>query len=95
MECWGQNSWMSFKGHETIGLGKEQRDITNEDDIRKVLTSFKPEVVINSAAFTKVDECESKADLAYLVNAEGPKILAMACKRIGIKLVHIKHRLCI
>ena len=48
-----------------------------------------PDLVINAAAYTAVDDCETHFDEAYAVNALGPKNLAIACKSIDIPLVHI------
>lgn len=70
-------------------MGKDALDITDKKAVEIAIETYKPDVVINSAAFTKVDKCETKVDMAFLVNAEGPKSLAMACKENGVKLVHI------
>ena len=48
-----------------------------------------PEMVINAAAYTAVDDCETNYDEAYAVNALGPKNLAIACSKIDVPLVHI------
>lgn len=79
----------ALKRYDTTGLGKDALDITDKKAVEIAVEIYKPDVVINSAAFTKVDECESKADLAFLVNAEGPKNLALACKNRGMRLIHI------
>jgi len=52
-------------------------------------TSSPPDVVVNAAAFTHVDRCESERDTAYRANATGPKILAQACAQMGCQLVHV------
>jgi dTDP-4-dehydrorhamnose reductase len=53
------------------------------------LSRRRPEVVINAAAATRVDDLEQDQDLALRVNALGPRNLAVACRRLGIKLVHL------
>jgi dTDP-4-dehydrorhamnose reductase len=48
-----------------------------------------PDVVVNAAAFTQVDRCESERELAYRANATGPRVLAEACAEAGSRLVHV------
>ncbi|NPA94123.1 MAG: NAD(P)-dependent oxidoreductase, partial [Thermodesulfobacteria bacterium] len=74
---------------QVIGLSKEELDITDEARVGAVLSESRPSVVINCAAFTKVDLCEEKRELAFLVNAKGPENLARWCSKLDIKLVHI------
>lgn len=64
-------------------------DITDEQAVNKMFADWKPEIVINCAALTAVDLCESKEELAYQINALGPKNLAVAAEMIGAKLIHI------
>lgn len=77
------------KGHEIIATDVEELDITNIDHVRGMFNEEKPEIVINVAAYTDVDGCETNMDLAYNVNAIGPKNLAIASNEIGSKLLHI------
>lgn len=78
-----------LNGYDVIGLDIQELDITDKSAVVRAVAYHKPDVLINSAAFTKVDECETKVDPAFAVNAEGPGNLALACKDNGIKLVHI------
>lgn len=64
-------------------------DITDEEAVKTYTESIKPDIVINCAAMTAVDLCESEQDKAYRINATGPKNLAMAADSIGAKLIHI------
>lgn len=64
-------------------------DITDEAAVLKFAEESNPDIIINAAAFTAVDLCETKEDVAYRVNAIGPANLAKAAKRTGAKLVHI------
>ena len=64
-------------------------DISDLDAVRKVAEETKPDVIINCAAFTNVDGCEEKEDVAYQANAVGPKNLAIVAKERDIKLIHI------
>lgn len=64
-------------------------DITDDAKVRTYIEKNLPEIIINCAAFTAVDLCESQEDKAYQINALGPKNLAIAAERINAKLVHI------
>lgn len=64
-------------------------DISSKQDISYVFEKTKPDIVINCAAFTDVDACETKPELAMKVNAIGPFYLAKNCSKIGARLVHI------
>lgn len=64
-------------------------DVTDETGVEHYINKNKPDIIINCAAFTAVDLCESEEDKAYRINALGPKYLAAAAERIGAKLVHV------
>lgn len=64
-------------------------DITEEQAVKKVFTEWKPEIVINCAAMTAVDLCESKEEMAYQINAMGPKYIAEAAQMVGAKFIHV------
>lgn len=66
-----------------------QLDITDEAAIRSILRTMKPDWVINCAAYTDVDGCETNQDRAFELNAKAPGNLARACEEIGAKLLHI------
>lgn len=64
-------------------------DIAGSDRVRQALQNDKPEVVINCAAWTDVDGCESDKERAFAANARGPENLAAACQEIDARLVTI------
>ena len=64
-------------------------DITSPQSIKDVLEGKLPSWVINCAAYTKVDACETNEDAATLLNGTAPGHLAGECSRLGIKLMHI------
>ena len=64
-------------------------DITDEAAVRTYIDSFKPEIVINAAAYTNVDKAESEPELCRTINAIAPGILAAVCADYGTKLIHI------
>ncbi len=64
-------------------------DITDEMAVNSYIDKVKPDIIINCAAMTAVDLCETQEEKAYKINALGPKNLAIAADRIGAKLVHV------
>jgi dTDP-4-dehydrorhamnose reductase len=77
------------KAHTVIQARHDEVDITNADQTAKMLALKDPEIVINCAAYTNVDACETDSAKAYSVNGLGVEILARACARSGAKLLHI------
>ena len=75
--------------HELILTTSKTLDITDKDHVIDFVSSQKPDMLINAAAYTDVDGCEKNQELAYSVNGEGVRNLARACKKIGCGLVHI------
>jgi len=63
--------------------------ILQVEKLKELFSSFKPEVVINTAAYTDVDGCEENKELAWSANVDGVKILVDLCKKIKVKLVHL------
>jgi dTDP-4-dehydrorhamnose reductase len=76
-------------GHDVLPLTRADADVTDLAGLRHPLASFKPEWVVNLAAYTKVDEAETRADHAYLVNALGARNVALAALEIGAGIVHL------
>jgi dTDP-4-dehydrorhamnose reductase len=74
---------------ESIDQRIKALDITNQDAVNTLMDEINPEIIINCAAMTAVDLCESEEDKAYQVNALGPKYLAAAADRLKSKLVHV------
>lgn len=74
---------------EAIYVDVDKLDITNLEQVKEVVAKEKPDVIINCAAFTNVDGCESSKDAAFNVNALGPRNLAMAAESIGAKIVQV------
>ena len=75
--------------HELIPTTSKTLDITDEQQVMEVICDKKPDIVINSAAYTNVDGCEENPDLAYAVNGSGVKNLALACRKIDCALLHV------
>lgn len=66
----------------------EELDITDRAAVQEMVLSFAPKIIINCAAFTRVDECEEKKDLAFAVNGAGVGHLAEAACQTGAYFVH-------
>ena len=74
---------------EFIEAPHEVLDITREDTISGFISTHTPDIIVNCAAFTNVDKCETESETAFNVNALGPKYLATAAKECGARLIHI------
>jgi dTDP-4-dehydrorhamnose reductase len=84
----GQDLMKELSGN-VQGIDLPDIDITSLESVLEVIERLKPDVVINSAAYTDVDGCESNQELVMQVNGEGVGYLAMACRSIGAKLVQV------
>ncbi len=71
------------------GVDLEEGDLSKPEIVQGLLQKYTPDVVINCAAFTQVDRCETEADAAFAGNAIAPRNLAIACEKRGAKLVHV------
>ena len=76
-------------GEDTICLGPEDTDITNESVLSETLSKLAPSVIINAAAYTAVDKAEEDVDLCHAINATAVENLAKYCKQSGAFLVHV------
>lgn len=74
---------------EVIPTDLPEADITDADSFGKVLEKYTPDAVIHCAAMTQVDDCESKQDIAYLINTVGSANVAKCCATQKIRLIAI------
>lgn len=74
---------------EVLALDRQALDITNAEQVNKVVNSFSPQVIINASAYTAVDRAETDCDQAYKVNRDGVANLAKASHQCNSKLIHI------
>jgi dTDP-4-dehydrorhamnose reductase len=77
------------RGHEVVALARQELDVADAGAVERVVEEHSPDVVVNAAAYTNVDGCEKEGELAYAVNAIGPRNLAQACGRHGCELLHV------
>ena len=75
--------------NEIIAHDVDTLDITDTEAVIALFERERPEAVINCAAYTNVNKCETERELAFKVNAIGPRNLAIAAQRVGAKLVHV------
>jgi dTDP-4-dehydrorhamnose reductase len=74
--------------YDVVGFDHAQLDLLNSEGLREKVGSTTFDVLINAAAFTNVDACETERDRAFLINAEAPGILAEICNEKDAKLIH-------
>jgi dTDP-4-dehydrorhamnose reductase len=79
----------SMSGIRFLALNREQLDITNANDVNKVVTEFNPDIIINAAAYTAVDRAEQESELVYAINRDGPYHLALAANDVNALIIHL------
>ena len=75
--------------HELIATDLPEFDVSEATQVRDRVAAVMPQVILNCAAFTRVDDCEQQRELAARVNAEAPRLLAAAARVVGAHLIHI------
>lgn len=83
-----QTMELGKRGDELIGLVHAEFDVMDETQVRSILGGIQPGLVINTAAFHRVDDCENSPLKALEVNGLGVKYLAEACREVGAVLMH-------
>ncbi len=74
---------------EVIFTDSKTLDITNSTTVDAMIQGFQPEVIVNTAAYTNVDQAEDEPQQAFAVNAHGTANLAQAAQKVGSRLIHI------
>ncbi len=77
------------KEHQVISVGSKELDISNKAAVESIILTEQPNVLINCAAYTAVDNCETEKERAFEVNAQGPEKLAIAMEKIAGRLIHV------
>lgn len=75
--------------HNIFGCDIPKTDISSQENVEELVAARQPDCIINCAAYTAVDLCETEANLAWSINAEGPRYLAQAANAINARLIHI------
>ena len=73
---------------ETVSLGRQELDLTDSLAIRRVLRDLRPNLIVNAAAYTAVDQAESNPEAASAINTDAPAVIAAEAKELGAVLVH-------
>jgi dTDP-4-dehydrorhamnose reductase len=75
-------------GGNLAAVGREQLDLTSPDAVRATIRNIKPQLIINAAAYTAVDQAETAERAALTINAEAPAVIAETGREIGAALIH-------
>ena len=73
---------------QVIAVGRDEMDLSDPDAIRRAVREAKPDLIVNAAAYTAVDQAESEPELALAINGVAPGILAEEARRLGAALIH-------
>jgi len=71
-----------------VALDRQQMDLADLDQLRRVIRTVQPNMIVNPAAYTAVDKAESEPALAFRVNAEAPALMAEEARLLGASMVH-------
>lgn len=80
---------LAQSGERYVALDRKALDLTDADAVSAALEEHRPAVVVNCAAWTAVDDAETREDEALAINGDGPRNLAEACARTGAVLLHV------
>lgn len=80
---------LEARGHEVIGMGSADMDITDADAVRKVLYANRPEIVIHCAAYTAVDNAEDEVETCRRVNVDGTENIARICRELDAVMLYL------
>jgi len=74
--------------HELIGLTRQDCELIHPDEIKQVIDNHQPDLIINPAAYTKVDQAEEEPELAFQINRDAPQVMAEKAREYHIPLIH-------
>jgi dTDP-4-dehydrorhamnose reductase len=90
----GQALMHELTEHQLIGLTRQDCDLTNLDLIKQFIDRHQPELIINPAAYTKVDQAEDEPELAFQINRDAPKVMAEKAREcVGTTLYEYKYKM--
>jgi len=68
--------------------GRQEFDLSDPESLRTKIQSYRPDLIVNPAAYTAVDQAESEQELAHTINAVAPRVMAEEAHKLGIPLIH-------
>lgn len=77
------------RGVSVLGLDRARADVTDREALLRWACDYRPELIVNCAAFTRVDDCETEKDVAMAVNGEAVAHVVAAAEHVGAALVHV------
>ena len=77
--------------HELIGLTRQDCDLTKPDQIKQVIEQHQPHLIINPAAYTKVEQAEDEPELAFQINRDAPRVMAEKAREYNIPFIHFSN----
>lgn len=77
------------RGYEYLGIDKDEMDITNKDEVEKVIKGYHPDIVVHCAAYTAVDAAEDNKELCMKINVNGTRNIAKVCKDIDAAMFYV------
>ena len=80
---------LESRGHQPVGVDREEIDLMNNNMIQNFITNLKPEAIIHCAAYTAVDRAEDEVEICYQINAEAVKVMAECAKTLDIPMIYI------
>ena len=83
-----KNRLNQLKQYKVLSLKRNECDLSKTDSLKRNIDKYKPDLIINAAAFTKVDQAEDDIDLAYLINSKAVRILSESAKNLDVPLIH-------
>jgi dTDP-4-dehydrorhamnose reductase len=78
-----------LRDFELIPLTDKDIEISDMSSVKQAFSKYKPDIIINTAAYVRVDDCEDERDKAFLVNALGARNVAVVAQELGARLVHL------
>jgi dTDP-4-dehydrorhamnose reductase len=84
----GRELRCAFADHELVPLTRAELDVTDRPRVEEMLRAHRPRLILNTAAYHRVDECEDVPERAFAVNAVAVRDLARAARDVGATLVH-------
>lgn len=73
---------------EIVAVGRNRMDLSDLQQVRDVIRSVKPDLIVNPAAYTAVDKAESEPELAMRINGEAPAVMAEEARKLGAGIIH-------